>query len=156
MVVKCFHFYISDYCNSQPKLYPLPNFIQIVGGKYAKSEELLSREREEQEGALEVRRREVEATEARIASLRDPVALEEAISRCQRQLIELEALQVRHQHENIARKKSFQDEIDKTMRKVAEHKQYKETKLAELQQYILQKKASVGNIEVPSAVTLEE
>ena len=87
-------------------------------------------------------------------ALRDPAALEEQITRFQRQCIQLEALRMKHEDENIAQKKAVQSEINAALQSVADYKIYVQKKLAEVQQYVLKKKASLGQVTVPSSVNL--
>ena len=130
--------------------------IQIVEDKKTKCEETLNREREQQEAALAVRLREVTSIDDKIESLRDPAALEEQIARYQRQCTQLEALQMKHEEENLSQKRAVQNEINAALMAVTDHKDYVQKKFAELQQHILKKKASLGKVSVPSSVNLEK
>jgi plasmid stabilization system protein ParE len=112
----------------------------------------MEREREQQEAALAVRLREVDAIESKIESLRDPAALEEQIARYQRQCTQLEALQMKHQEENVSQKKAVQDEINAALRAITEHNDYVRKQFAELQQYVLRKKAALGRVVAPLTV----
>jgi DNA gyrase/topoisomerase IV subunit A len=129
-------------------------WIKIVEDKKTKCEETLNREREQQEAALAIRLREVTAVENKVEALRDPAALEEQITRFQRQCVQLEALRMKHEEENIAQKKAVQSEINAALQSVADYKVYVQKKLAEVQQYVLKKKASLGKVTVPSSVNL--
>jgi hypothetical protein len=127
---------------------------QIVEDKKQKCEETLHKEREQQEAALAIRRREVTSIEEKIESLRDPAALEEQITRFQRQCTRLEALRMKHEEENVAQKRAVQKEINEALRAVEEHNIYVQKKFAELQQYVLKKKASLRKVTVPASVNL--
>ena len=130
--------------------------MQIVEDKKTKCEETLNKEREQHEAALAVRLREVTSIEGKIESLRDPAALEEQITRFQRQCTQLEALRMKHEEENVAQKKAVQDEINAALQSVEDHNAYVQKKFAELQQYILKKKASLRKVTVPASVNLEK
>lgn len=129
-------------------------WIKIVEDKKTKCEETLNREREQQEAALAIRLREVTAVENKVEALRDPAALEEQITRFQRQCIQLEALRMKHEEENISQKKAVQSEINAALQSVADYKVYVQKKIAEVQQYVLKKKASLGTVTVPSSVNI--
>jgi uncharacterized membrane-anchored protein YjiN (DUF445 family) len=125
-----------------------------VEDKKTKCEEILNREREQQEAALAIRLREVTAVENKVEALRDPAALEEQITRFQRQCVQLEALRMKHEVENLAQKRAVQNEINAALQSVMEHKVHVQKKLAQVQQYVLKKKASLGKVTVPSSVNL--
>jgi len=128
--------------------------MQIVEDKKTKCEETLNKEREQLEAALAVRLREVTSIEEKVESLRDPAALEEQIASFQRQCTQLEALRMKHEEENVAQKKAVQNEINAALKSVEEHNIYVQKKFAELQQYILKKKASLRKVTVPANVNL--
>jgi hypothetical protein len=128
--------------------------LQIVEDKKTKCEETLNKEREQQDAALAVRLREVTSIEEKVESLRDPAALEEQITRFQRQCTQLEALRMKHEEENVAQKKAVQDEINAALQSVEDHKAYVEKKFAELQQYVLKKRASLRKVTVPASLNL--
>ena len=115
---------------------------------------MLNKEREQNEAALAVRLREVASIEEKVESLRDPAALEEQITRFQRQCTQLEALRMKHEEENVAQKKAVQNEINAALQSVEEHNIYVQKKFAELQQYILRKKASLRKVTVPASLNL--
>lgn len=122
--------------------------------KKSKCEETLNKEREQQDAALAIRLREVSSIEEKIESLRDPAALEEQITRFQRQCTQLEALRMKHEEENVAQKKAVQNEIHDALQAVEEHNVYIRKRFAVLQQYILEKKASLRKVTVPASVNL--
>jgi SMC interacting uncharacterized protein involved in chromosome segregation len=128
--------------------------LKIVEDKKQKCEETLHKEREQQEAALAIRRREVTSIEEKIESLRDPAALEEQITRFQRQCTQLEALRMKHEEENVAQKRAVQKEINEALRAVEEHHIYVQKKFSELRQYVLKKKASLSKVTVPANVNL--
>lgn len=103
---------------------------------------------------MAVRLREVKSIEEKVESLRDPAALEEQITRFQRQCTQLEALRMKHEEENVAQKRAVQNEINAALRAVEEHNAYVQKKFAELQQYVLKKKAGLGKVSVPASVNL--
>lgn len=124
--------------------------LKIVADKKTRCEETLNREKEQHEATLAVRLREVAAIEEKVSSLRDPAALEEQIARYQRQCTQLEALRMKHEEENIANKKAVQEEIGAALKAAEEHNEHVRKKFAELQQYVLRKKASLGKLTVPA------
>ena len=128
--------------------------LKIVEEKYAKCEESLGQEKEAHEAKLAVRQREVEAMENKVASLRDPVALEEQMASYERQCAELEALRIRHQEENVAKKKAVEKEIEVGCQMMIEHEEYYRRKLAELNEYWQKKKAGTGKVTVPANIEL--
>jgi SMC interacting uncharacterized protein involved in chromosome segregation len=128
--------------------------LDIVQHKNSKCQETLEFERDAQDAKLAVRQREVEAMETKVATLRDPVALEEQMAGYERQCAELEALQIKHKDDNIAQKKAVQNEIESAFRLMTEHDDYCRRKMSDLDQYWLQKKAKMGKVKVPANVVL--
>lgn len=125
------------------------NDIKILEGKKKKSEEVFTREKEEQERALSVLLREIEVIETKIASIYDPVSQEEAITRYQRRCAELEALLSKTQEEGEARKQAVRKEINDALVVCAEHKEYQRKKLAELEAYIQMQSDSFTRVSLP-------
>lgn len=102
-------------------------------------EEICVRESEANEAALSFRLKEVDAVETKIASLRDPVALEAAISKYLRQCSQLEELRQKHQSENVSKKKAIQEELDMALRVLAEQKEYVQNQFKDLGDHIQNK-----------------
>ena len=129
----------------------LANF-KIVHDKSAKSEETLRKEREAEEAKLAVRQREVEAMEGKVASLRDPVALEEQMARYERQCAELESLRIRFQEESAAKKKAVIEEIEQKYQEMIQFEAYFANKIEQVETYWRDSKARYGDLNLPSGV----
>ena len=127
---------------------------RIVEGKIDKCEETMEAEREAHEAKLGVRMREVESMETKVASLRDPVALEEQMTQFERQCAELEAMRQQYEEDNLARKKAVCDEIEHACAAMEEYDQFCLQKVAEVRDYRDDKRAGYGALEVPR--TMEE
>lgn len=123
--------------------------LRIIESKIDKCEEVMEAEREAQEAKLGVRAREAESMEAKVASLRDPVALEEHMAQFERQCAELEAMRQQHEEENVARKKAVCDEIYQACLGMKEYDEYCLSKIKEVQQYREEKQATYGKLRVP-------
>lgn len=123
--------------------------LQIVEDRKAKCEENMERERDQAEAVLAVRMREVGAIESKIVSLRDPVALEEQIARYQRQCIQLEALQLKHQEENISQKKAVHNEINFALRAIEEHNNYVRERFESMKQYAIDQRTTLRSVTRP-------
>lgn len=130
--------------------------LEIVQHKNDKCQETLESEREAQDAKLAVRNREVDAMEAKVTALRDPVALEEQMAGYERQCAELEALQIKHKEENIAQKRAVQDEIETALQTMQEHDEFCQHKLSELDQYWQIKKAGMSKVKVPANIGLND
>ena len=117
--------------------------LQIVRAKIAQCEQTLDQEREIQEAKIAVRQREVDAMEAKINGLSDPVALEAQMAQFERQCAELEALRRQHEEESVAKKRAVVQEIQEALALMAEHDAHFEKKQQELAAYWDRKKASV-------------
>jgi SMC interacting uncharacterized protein involved in chromosome segregation len=134
---------------SEEALTEVMDSLQIVEDRKAKCEENMEKEREQAEAALAVRLREVEAIESKIESLRDPVALEEQIARYQRQCNQLEALQLKHQEENISQKMAVHDEINAALRAIEEHNNYVREKFKSMKQYAIEQRTTLRSVTRP-------
>mmetsp|Transcript_26886 Transcript_26886/g.50332 ORF Transcript_26886/g.50332 Transcript_26886/m.50332 type:complete len:445 (-) Transcript_26886:1580-2914(-) len=128
---------------------------RIVEHKIDKCEETMEAEREAQEAKLGVRVREAESIENKVASLRDPVALEEQMAQFERQCAELEAMRQQYEEENLARKKAVCDEIEQACSAMQEYDQFCLKKIAEVHEYRKDKRASYGELRLPRAVEEE-
>jgi kinetochore protein NDC80 len=128
--------------------------LQILTDKYQRCEERLHLEKEAQDAKLAVRARELTSMEEKVASLRDPVALEEQMASYERQCAELEALAETHEAENVAKKRAVLEEIESAMALMAEHESFCRHKIAELDAY-WQNKKDTGVLRVPDSVALE-
>ncbi len=84
---------------------------QILETKKAKAEETLARENEANDRALQIRLNEVEALEKKIDSIRDPISLQSAISRCQIRSVKLEALHQKEKDEFTTQIEDVEAEI---------------------------------------------
>lgn len=114
---------------------------KIIEGKRSKCEETLEAEKEQQDATLAVREGEVCAIEEKIESLRDPAALEEQMIRYQRQLDQLEALNRKHQEENLLMKQAVQKEINAAIQAIIAHNVDVKKKFADLKAYASEKEA---------------
>lgn len=123
--------------------------LKIVKQKLEKSEETLQAENEAQDAKLAVRVREAESMEAKVASIRDPVAIEEQMARYERQLAELEALRMKYNAENVAKKKAVCDEIEQARKNMESYEEFCKEKVAEVQQYRNKKKDAYGKLNIP-------
>jgi len=107
----------------------------------------LARNNEEQEGALQVRQNEVENLERKIASVRDPVALETAIARYQSQCVELEALRQEEEEEFTAEREAITEEIAAALHSCGEYMTHVKTRLEDFQDSLQIKRETIGTIE---------
>lgn len=122
------------------------DILQILEDRKAKCEENIVKEREQAEAALAVRLREIDVLEDNIESLRDPAALEEQIARYQRQCTQLEALQMKHQEENISQKIAVLDEIKTAIRAITDHNQYLQEQFGVMKQYAISKRSVILDV----------
>lgn len=123
---------------------------RIVDGKIDKCEETMEAEREAQDAKLGVRSRETESLETKVASLRDPVALEEQMAQFERQCAELEAMRQHHEEENLARKKAVCDEIDQACSAMEDYDQFCLQKIADINEYRKVKRGTYGDLQLPN------
>lgn len=68
-------------------------------------------------------------------SLRDPLALEASIERFQTKSAQLAGRREQLRHENLEQKEAVQKEINDALSMIADHKDYIQTKLADLEDY---------------------
>lgn len=108
---------------------------QIVLDKIAQFDSTMRSEQKAHEAMLEIREREVALVEEKIASLRDPVALEEQMAAYERQCAELEALRIEHSEKNIKLRKSVVQEIQQACEKMAQHDRFFVEQLEAVQQH---------------------
>jgi chromosome segregation ATPase len=123
--------------------------LHIVKEKTAKCEKTMEDEEETHKAKLAVRQREVDAMESKVASRRDPIALEEQIAAFQRQCAELEALQLEYQVESACQVKALQDEIDRSAKLMMENENYWQSKMKEVGDYWSEKVTNVARVKVP-------
>jgi kinetochore protein NDC80 len=126
--------------------------LKIVEGKIEKHDETIEAEKEAQEAKLGVRSREATSMEAKIMSLRNPVALEEQMAQFERQCAELEALRMKHEQENVMKKKAAYDEIARACAAIKEYDEFCRNKIAEVNVYRKEKQAMYGEIQPPSVL----
>lgn len=120
--------------------------LKILQVKAKKCEETLRREKEEQEGTLAVRLKELDSIETKIGSLRDPVALEAAIAKYQRQCTQLEALRQKNLEEHSVQKKAVQAEIKEALDYLAEREEAVQKSLKELEGHICTREANLAEL----------
>ena len=120
--------------------------LKILQVKAKKCEETLRREKEEQEGTLAVRLKELDSIETKIGSLRDPVALEAAIAKYQRQCTQLEALRQKNQEEHSVQKSAVQAEIKEALDYLAAREEDIQSKLKDLEGHICTREANLAEL----------
>jgi kinetochore protein NDC80 len=125
---------------------------RIVERKIDKCEETMEAERETLEAKLAIKTREAESMETKVASLRDPVALEEQMAKFERQCAELEAMRQQHEEDYLARKKAVCEEIDKACQAMEEYDQFCLKKIDEVHQYKKEKRAKYRELKLPTTV----
>lgn len=129
---------------------------QIIERKDANCVDIIRDDGEMHKTKLEGRMRRVDEMHAKVASLRDPVALEEQMEAYERQVAELVALRAEHEEANIERQKTVHMEIEEAIKLMAEHEHHCQRKIAELEQYAARKHAAVGDLSVPTNVNLSD
>jgi kinetochore protein NDC80 len=129
---------------------------RIVENKIDKCEETMEAERDAQDAKLGVRVREADSIETKVASLRDPVALEEQMTQFERQCSELEAMRQQHEEDNVARKKAVCEEIDQAIVSMKEYDEFCLEKIKEVQQYRKNKQSKYGKLKSPSTMEPSE
>jgi hypothetical protein len=125
---------------------------RIVEDKVLVCEDTLRQDRQSHEAKLAVRRREADAMESKMAGRWNPVALEEQMATCERQVRELEDLQAQHQAENVSKKEAVLNEITETLQLVSDHEEYFLQKQKEVEQYIQAQNGQAPTITVPSNI----
>lgn len=126
--------------------------LKIAIDKMSKSEQTLETERKRQEAMIAVREREVEAMEKKIASLQDPVALEEQMAAYERQCSELEALRREREENNMSAKRAVIMEINNACQLMEEHDSYFVKRISEVKQYWNEQTVRIGEIVVPTNI----
>jgi len=109
---------------------------EMLAEKIKKNEEIITKEKKEHGVSLSVRLKEIELLETKISSIRDPMALEAAITKYQKQCAQLEALRRQHHEKNVAKKKAVQQEINEAIRACADHKEYTQRRLNQLSLHV--------------------
>ncbi len=122
---------------------------RIVENRIDKCESTMEAEREAQDAKLGVRTRELESIESKVASLRDPVALEEQMAKFEQQCAELEALRQQHEEENVARKAAVCEEVDRAISAIQEYDTFCMDKITEVKKYQQGSRSSYGELENP-------
>ena len=125
---------------------------RIVENRIDKIEGTMEAEREAQDAKLGVRSRELESIETKVNSLRDPVALEEQMSKFEQQCAELEALRQQHEEDNVARKAAVCEEVDRAILAIQEYDQFCMEKISEVKQYQQTTRSSYGSLETPKVM----
>jgi kinetochore protein NDC80 len=124
--------------------------LKITNDKVLKYEQTLESERKTQDATVAVREREVESIETKIASLQDPVALEEQMAAYERQCAELQALRLEREENNMAQKRAVLIDINHSCQIMAEHDAYLEKQISELKQYSEERTRGIGKVVIPS------
>lgn len=123
--------------------------LKIIDAKIEKCEETINAERDAQDAKLAVRAREADSMENRVAALRDPVALEEQMAQFERQCTDLETLRMKHEEDNVARKKAVCDEIERACDAMKEYDEFCLQKIAEVEAYRTESLNALGNVHLP-------
>ena len=129
---------------------------RIVENKIDKCEEIMEAEREVQDAKLGVRIREAESIETKVASLRDPVALEEQMAQFERQCAELEAMRQQYEEDNVARKTAVCEEVDRALLAIQEYDKFCLDKIMEVQQYKKNNRSNYGKLKIPETMQPSE
>lgn len=124
---------------------------RIIEKKIDQCEETLEAEREAQEGKLAVRQREADSIEQKIASLRNPVVLEEQMARFELECAELQVERQKITEEYLAHKHAVCDEINHACAAISDYDSFCLEKIQEVQSYRAEKRASYGSLSPPSA-----
>jgi SMC interacting uncharacterized protein involved in chromosome segregation len=130
---------LDDLESSKERLSESMEKLQMLETQKLKCDESYESERKTQDAKLAVRLREMEAIEASMKSINDPVAQEEQLAKCERQCAELEAQRLKQQEEHLVMKKAVQDEIEAACQAVMELENFLKAKTAEVNQYWLMK-----------------
>ena len=96
--------------------------------------------------AIGIRQREIALLEEKIASLRDPVALEEQMASYERQCSQLEALRLEHSETNVKLRKAVRVEIQTACEKMAQHDRFCVEQLQAVQQHWEDAQGLIDNI----------
>ena len=129
---------------------------RIVENRIDKCEGTMEAEREAKDAKLGVRVRELESIETKVASLRDPVALEEQMAKFEQQCAELEALRQQHEEDNVARKAAVCEEVDRALSAMQEYDKFCLNKISEVQQYKENSRSTYGKLETPKILQSRE
>lgn len=129
--------------------------LNIVLEKSSKCMKTLESDQEMHNAKIGVRQRELDAMEAKVATRRDPVALEEQMAAYERQCTELEALRAQHEEENIATLVAVQEEIDQACHLMMQHEDFFRKKLKELDDYWQEKEAKMARVVLPANLQID-
>lgn len=124
-------------------------FCQIVLASRKRWEDTLQRETEEQEAALAMRRKDLNALEESIRYLRDPIDMESDFSTLQIRHSHLLALRREKENERAVKKRAILQEMNEALRLCAEHRQFQSAKLNELNEDLsakLNRRSDPGSI----------
>jgi len=110
--------------------------MRVLEEQKQRGEDDLKKVTHELESAHAAKLQELKLVEEKIDALRNPVALEAAVSRCMRQCSELEAQRKRYQDENLMRKHAVLAEINDALRTCAEYKEYEDKTVKKVNRFI--------------------
>jgi peptidoglycan hydrolase CwlO-like protein len=128
--------------------------VKIIEDKIMAREATLEQEREASHAKCAVRLREAEVVETKVASLRDPVALEERMAQYERQCAELESMRMRNRETNCVMMKAVLTELENATAAMDQFDDFLSSKISECQKYRSELRASYGTVEVqPRQVT---
>jgi chromosome segregation ATPase len=126
--------------------------LQIRQSQKASSEKVIQTERSAFNSKVAVHEREAEAMETKIATIQDPVALEEQMAGIQRQCAELEALRVERQEEQAANLRALVAEINEAYQLMSDHAAHLQTTVARVDAYCQDKLNQMENVVTPTNV----
>jgi len=123
--------------------------MRVLEEQKQRGEDDFKKVKHELESAHVTKLRELKSVEEKIDTLRNPVALEAAVSRCMRQCSELEAQRKRYQDENLMRKHAVLAEINDALRTCAEYKEYQDKTVKKVKRFITE--CDIPKIELSSS-----
>jgi len=129
---------------------------RIVENRIDKCEGTMEAEREAQEAKIGVRIKELESIETKVASLRDPVALEEQMAKFEQQCAELEVLRQQLEEDNVNRKAEVCEEINQALLAMQELDAFYLDKISEVQKYKANSQSTYGKLEIPKVMQSTE
>jgi SMC interacting uncharacterized protein involved in chromosome segregation len=123
--------------------------LRIVEKKIDQCEETLEAEREAQDAKLGVRVREAESVEQKVASLRDPVVLEEQMARFEQECAQLQVESQKRTEEYVAHKHAVCEEINQVCSALSEYDDFCLQKIQEVQNHRTEERARYGTLMMP-------
>lgn len=128
--------------------------LKIVNDKKLKSDQILEDEIQMSQSQLAVRNREVDAMEAKIHVLQNPVALEEQMAGFQRQCAELEALRIERQESYAMELRAMVDEVNSACELMSEHDTYLRQQVAKVDAHWQTTLNQVDDVVLPANMSI--